>query len=403
MALTRRKIRLLYVTYNENVLESGILFSQVRKMLAEVVSRGEVEYVRLLSFISPRLWLRCRRGYSHLKVELRDKGIDFRVRLMPAAQTWRWPAVPLLVVFCLPIILLHLITGNFGVIHSRGYGAGLLGLLASALTGAKFVFDPRGPFPEEMVLNGKWLASDTTFRFWKAVEKRLVSDSDAIIAVAPRFRKDFLALAARKAVYVPSRVDIEPFISAASKIPVFQNSLLFISDTAWYSIERIAKHFKSMKYFIPDLKLRLITRLDLSQIERVLDDSGIKRSDWLVKAATRDEIPELIAGSGFGLALGVYPSGNWQVWPIKFLEYLAAGVPVLVERQIGEHITHIVKRWKLGAVLDDDDPGCYRMAAAILGNRAEYSSRCIDYARKKLPISHCAAQYTRLYRQLLGN
>ena len=105
-----------------------------------------------------------------------------------------------------------------------------------------------------------------------------------------------------------------------------------------------------------------------------------------------------MAGSGIGLAMAFRPAGNW---PMKYGEYLACGVPVAVERGIGEHITRPVQRWKLGVVLDENDPDSYSAALEVLKNRPEYSERCIRYARLKLKISHTSIQYVRLYRELL--
>ena len=393
-------IRLLYLTYNENVLESGILRSQVREMLAEMIRRSDIEYIRLLSFISPRLWMKRRHGFNRLVRELKEDGIDFRVRLMPAAQTWSWCAVPLFTATCLPVLLSHLRKDRFNVIHARGYGAGWLAYSGTRMFGTKFVFDPRGLFPEEMVLNGTWRKGGRTFRFWKALERKIIVGCDAVVALTPRFRRDYLALGSKKAIFAPSRLNVEPFASAAAETADNKRNLLFIGemDSEWNSPVRVAMHFKRLKVVVPDLKLRLITRKDPRYVKQVLDAEGLDRADWTLESARPEEMPGRMAGSGIGLAMAFRPSGNW---PMKYSEYLACGIPVAVEREIGEHITGPVQRWKLGIVLDETDPDNYSAVAEVLNNRAEYTERCIRYAQSKLDISHTSAQYARLYRELL--
>jgi len=407
MALARRKIRLLYVTYNENVLESGILFSQVRKMLAEVVSRGEVEYVRLLSFISPRLWLRCRRGYSHLKVELRDKGIDFRVRLMPAAQTWPWPAVPVMVVFCLPSVIMNLISGGYNMIHARGYGAGLLGRIAARITGRRMVFDPRGPFPEEMIVNGIWNEGCISYKLWKRVESILIRRSQAVVGVTAYMCKLHLQRGAERTIFVPNRADSEMFSAPVNPDSKGRPPILLFTgemDTAWYRPGLIADHFLRIKEVVPEIKLKLVARRGIENIEREFAAAGVEDDDWQIESVQPDKVPDCIAGSDFGLILGIAPKfPGPQNWPVKLAEYLLMGVPLVVERTAGEHLTGLVRRWRLGMVVDKGDPASYQPAAEILRHRTEYAIRCQKFARLKLDLSHTARQYTRLYRQLLGN
>ena len=74
-------VRLLYVIYGENLLYSGILRSQVRKMLLKLYrignsdvklmgdSNSKVEQIRLLSFVNPVSLVRERKKW---KVESRS-------------------------------------------------------------------------------------------------------------------------------------------------------------------------------------------------------------------------------------------------------------------------------------------------------------------------------------------
>jgi glycosyltransferase involved in cell wall biosynthesis len=395
-----KHVKLLYLTYNENVLESGILRSQVREMLEEITRQPGIVKVRLLSFISPPLWFRQRKGYARLVHELRSKNIDFRVRLMPAAQAWKWYCVPLFMVFCLPVLLSHILCSGFDIIHARGYAAGLLAMVSAKLTSVKFVFDPRGWYADEMVLNKTWASEGFTYRMWKWLELRLIRNCDAVVALTPRFKQNFIELGAKKAIFAPSRLNVRRFNEPAMKVERYNQDLLFIGqmDADWNSPARVAKHFISMQKIIPNLKLRLITPKCSDYVRKVLDENGVARSDWSIESARPEEMPVRMSGSGLGLAMAYRPSGNW---PMKFGEYLAAGVPVVVEKQIGEHITGPVRRWRLGAVIDEDDPDSYHAVDGILRDRAGYSERCLRYARLKLDISHTAKQYAKLYRAML--
>ncbi|NQU04502.1 MAG: glycosyltransferase [Calditrichaeota bacterium] len=398
-----KHIRLLYLTYGENVLESGILRSQVRAMLTEMAKRPEIKYIRLLSFISPRLWIRRRKGYLQLRRELLSKRIDFRVRLMPSAQTWNWLSIPLFTLSCLPVVLSHLAKDGFDIIHARSYAAGLLALISARLLKIRCVFDPRGPFPEEMITDGRWRKNGTTYRIWLFIEKKLIRNSDAIIGVTPQFRREFEIGGAARAVFVPGRADLENYNFSYSLLKDFANTLVFAGEStaAWYKPERIAVHFTRLKKHIPDLKLHLLSRMNPVVVDNIFKKHNVHKSDWTIEACLPEEVPDHIKGSGLGLITGISIENGWTSWPVKYAECLAAGVPVAVEKEIGPHITEAVKRYKLGIVLDEDNPESYRMVVEVLQNRAEYGERCMNYAKLKLTISHSAAQYARLYRELL--
>jgi glycosyltransferase involved in cell wall biosynthesis len=398
-----KNIRLLYLTYGENVLESGILRSQVCGMLCEMAKKPEIEYIRLLSFISPKLWMKRRKGYLELRKELLSKRVDFRVRLMPAAQTWQWFAIPLFILFCLPVLLSHLIKDRFEIIHARSYAAGLLALIAAKLLKINCVFDPRGPFPEEMIIDKCWSRNGMTYRIWYFIEKKLIRKSNAVIGVTPPFRDIFTERGASLSLFVPSRVDINRYQISVTESKTFKNTLVFAgeSNAAWYEPERFALHYIQLMKHIPDLKLQLFSRMDPIAVRNILQRYSVSDSDWSIEACSPEQIPQKLHGSGLGLITGISIENGWTSWPVKYAEYLAAGVPVAVEKEIGPHITEAVKRWKLGIVLDKDNPESYQMAAEVYQNHAEYGERCINYAKLKLPISHSAAQYTRLYKTLL--
>ncbi|MDP8228472.1 MAG: glycosyltransferase [Candidatus Electryoneaceae bacterium] len=391
------KTRLLYITYNENILESGILHGQVRRMLEYMAKRRDVEYIRLVSFISPRLWWRRRNGYEQLARQMADAGIDFRVQWMLAAQKWLWFAIPIIVGFCLPMVVLHLLKGRFDVVHTRGYGAGLLGSIATRDTGEKFIFDTRGEFPEEMALNGLWHESGLTYRLWKILERWMVHSADVVVGVTPVFRDRYLAQGAEHALFVPNRGDVIRFSKARKSPPADRPILLFTGemDSVWNSPQRVGRCYHAFKQFIPNLRLKIITHKDTSFVRREFATCEVNEEDYTVESSPPEEMPEKIAGSTFGLVLAIRSTGNW---PVKFVEYLASGIPVIVDRNVGKHITKPVENERLGMVINVDDLSNGHEVLALFQAQEQYADRCINYARMNLDLSQTAAQYAGLYK-----
>ncbi|MCF7810645.1 glycosyltransferase [bacterium] len=346
--------------------------------------------------------MKRRKGYLKLRKELLNSGIDFRVRLMPAAQAWQWFAIPLFILFCLPVLLSHLAKGGFDIVHARSYAAGLLALISAKLLKIKCVFDPRGPFPEEMVIGERWNRNGITHRIWCFSENILIKKSDAVIGVTPQFREEFNNKGAKKSVFVPSRVDLTCYPTSV-RMTDFKTNLVFAGEStaAWYKPERFAIHYLGFKKHKSDLKLSLFSRMNSVIVKNMLQKYNIIDSDWSIEACLPEQVPQKLQNSGLGLITGISVEKGWSSWPVKYAECLAAGVPVAVEAEVGVHITETVKRRGLGVVIDMDNPESYKKVIEIFKNRAEYGERCINYAKQKLPIAHSALQYVRLYKMLL--
>ncbi len=107
----KRPPRLLYVTYNENVLRSGLLYSQVVRVLELMRASGRIGPVVLLSIMSPQLLWRERRGFGELKRRLSRSGIHLIRFPMLIPQRWGWVTFPALLLWALPVILVALLAG----------------------------------------------------------------------------------------------------------------------------------------------------------------------------------------------------------------------------------------------------------------------------------------------------
>ena len=87
---------------------------------------------------------------------------------------------------------------------------------------------------------------------------------------------------------------------------------------------------------------------------------------------------------------------------VKFTEYLAAGLPVLVNRWAGA-AADIVRQHDLGIVSDEASPD--EMAAWLArwqAQRADFSARAWRFAREHFALDVLAAQYRELYHRLLS-
>jgi glycosyltransferase involved in cell wall biosynthesis len=114
----------------------------------------------------------------------------------------------------------------------------------------------------------------------------------------------------------------------------------------------------------------------------------------VIRCIAHGEIPPYLALADLGLLLR-YPSPvNRVASPVKFAEYLACGVPVLVSRGVGD-CAEVVRKERVGYVLDDAFAPA-RAAAEIRANRAALRARCRATAQRYFDWERHAPSYAAL-------
>ncbi|MDP8238978.1 MAG: glycosyltransferase [Candidatus Hatepunaea meridiana] len=432
-------LRLLYLTYQENILASGILHTQVVRMLECMHKCNQTANIALLSFMSPQLLWRERKGFRILKKRLTDSNIKLITLPMLIPASWKWTAHVFISLWTLPVIFLALIY-RINIIHPRGYAAGAIGLIASGLLRIPMLFDPRGPYPEETVMNGIWKKNDATFNFVKRIEERLIQKANAVIGVTVEYRDEFKKRGAKLAFFIPNRADTKRFREAyeaywASSTTEFNPSpqidplpktvtpdnplpqidplrqvltpdatceLLFTGElhAVWNDPGLVARHFNSLSKLYPNARLRLITHANTKQALKILQEHGIDSTQVKFQSGTPEQMPSLLQGATLGLTFLI--GDKLSIWPVKIAEYIAAGIPLIVDPSIVGLPKEIIIKYKLGFVADPERIEDYSIIEDILRNRQEWSDRCISYAKRRLDISSTSKQHLRIYRRLIA-
>ena len=91
--------------------------------------------------------------------------------------------------------------------------------------------------------------------------------------------------------------------------------------------------------------------------------------------------------------------------PVKFAEYLAGGIPVIINRGIGD-TDKLVTHYRLGAVLDKFDETSYTNAFKVVlkmvnEEKEALRSRCRETAKKELSLEMAIGRYRRVYEDIL--
>ena len=200
---------------------------------------------------------------------------------------------------------------------------------------------------------------------WRARERSLLSAADAVVAVSPSIRAHAIrcGVAPDRAVVVHNGVDLEPFESVSGE-PARQRYRLgkarvigFAGSLkAWHGVDlllRAAAHIEA------DVRVLIVGNgPERGKLEALAGDLHIADRVVFTGAVPHHAVPEHLAA--MTVAAAPYRrQSDFYFSPLKIVEYLAAGLPVVASGQ-GD-LAHLVG--KAGLMVTPDDPG--KLAEAL--------------------------------------
>lgn len=383
---------------------SPIVHSQGIPQMKELSKRGI--YFTFFSFKNKNI-----KKQDYLKKEFNRYGIDWRT-----LNYWPLPFFP--------ATLLDIIRGIFYIgwivrkkkikaIQTRSYIPAIMAWMVKKMTGVKFIFDMRGLFPEEYVYCGNWEKSSLKYKIAKYIEKKLLLNSDIIVVVTKTF-KDYIQNAllsglSRNIVVIPNCVDTNKFLfhplqrnQLRLKLKL-QNKFVLIysgSATKWQLIDEMVDFFIVLKKFITNAHFLILT-YEKEKFLKIIHRKGLLKNDFNLINVAPQEMPGYLSTADVALSF-IKPIFIRTIasFPIKFAEYLAMGLPVIINSKIGG-TDEMVKKDNLGAVINSFNKESYQKAIEkileILRDKT-IRIRCREFVQKNLSLEGAVDKYEAIYR-----
>jgi glycosyltransferase involved in cell wall biosynthesis len=152
----------------------------------------------------------------------------------------------------------------------------------------------------------------------------------------------------------------------------------------------------------PQARFLLLTRSSLDLIQREMKVRAISPERITIRAVEYGEMPRWLNTAHVSLAF--YRAGFSGVGrcPTKVGEYLACGLPVVINRGVGD-TEEIFRKKKVGVVIDSYTPEVYRSALSTLEELfkdPDLAVRCRETALEFFPLKLGLDRYWDIYRQL---
>lgn len=306
-------------------------------------------------------------------------------------------------------VLSCLIRYKIGIVHSRGIITATMALVWSKCRKAKFVFDMKSSLAEAYRLSGRLKVGSVTYRLLSFIERTVISLSDEVIVETSVHRSEILRDLGKKrsrpsVTVIPCCVDIERFALStdAHKLsPVDGIRLIYLgSISGWYMINEMLDLFKVIKRSMTGSEFIFLTHDRSGDIERLAAERCVK--DVKVISADYEEVPLYLRDATAGI-LFKKPNARLDSFPIKIGEYLAAGLPVLINKGMGD-VEDIIRNDDVGVIISDTSTAAYEEGVSslkrLLYEKDNLSKRCANAARDHLSYDRCLIQYYRIYNIL---
>lgn len=411
MALEGRRV--LFISYNGMLDPLGQ--SQVLPYLRELAGRG-VQFT-LLSFerakaFEPQGVSQC----EQLRDKLKAQGIE-----------WHWlryhqrPSIPATMYDVMAGYrkAARLVRRNrIEMVHARGHISATIALWLKRRFGVKMIFDLRGLMAEEYVDANHWREAGVPYRLTKAAERRILAATDGIVTLTERIWpiiREWKGLRGRAVHHevIPCCVDLSLFEFSAddrarrrSELGLGDRFTMVYSGSldGWYLTEEMADFFASYLKRDRQAHLLWLTTGSHDRVRELMAGRNVGTENFSVLAVASSEVPSYLAAADVGLAFIKRCVSKIASSPTKNGEYLACGLPLVINTGVGDSDT-LINDWKAGVLIADFDEAAYAEAGRgvemmVRNSEARTYARLV--AEKVFDLKIAGERYAALYERVLG-
>ncbi|MBI4596952.1 MAG: glycosyltransferase [Candidatus Omnitrophica bacterium] len=401
---------ILYVSY-DGMLEPLGASQVVSYLLPMAVTRR----ITLLSYEKPSDRRDVSR-YATMRQRLEAAGIRWiplRYHKRPSLLATGWDA------------LIGIIVGwivcrrrQIRLIHARGYVPSVIALTLKRATGARFLFDMRGFWPEEKVDAGHWRRGSLAYRLTKWCERKFFEQADAIVSLTHAGVKAFDTLgyqipAATPIDVIPTCADTSRFSPEAAdrdlqaQLGLQGKTVIGCVGTLsnWYLRTPTLRYCSFLLRHLEHAVILCVTQEDHAQLRRDAQAAGIPPERFRLARAAFEQMPGYLSLMHVGVFFITPTFSKTASAATKLAEFLASGVPVVINDLIGDS-GGVVREHRVGVVLRDvaerEWTASLQDVQALLADAA-CARRCRNTALALFDLRDGVKKYLALYDRFAEN
>lgn len=298
---------------------------------------------------------------------------------------------------------------NIEIIHTRSYIAGLIGLAVKRRSGARFIFDMRGFWPDERVDGGIWKPNSMRYRVFKWIERRLFLGADHVVSLTRAGAREI-----EKFDYLQDRIPPISVIPTCTNLELFHPvegikarsegfTLGYVGSAgSWYMFAEVARAVRILFEMLPDARFLVINKGDHDAIRARLTEAGVELARVEIRGVAFSEVAEHISHMDSGIFFYKPAWSKTATSPTRLGEFLACGKPVLANGKVGD-VEETIVETDTGVAINAFDDQTLRDALSDLMARTQdpgLSARCRQAAEARFALETGIEDYKRIYRSL---
>ena len=307
------------------------------------------------------------------------------------------------------------------LVHARSHIPATIALRLQRAFGLKMIFDVRGLMADEYVDAGHWREGSVPYRLTKLMERRALVTCDGIVTLTERIWpiiSEWDGLRGREVAHevVPCCTDLDLFkfseddrqrrraeMGLADRFVVVYSG----SIDGWYLTEEMADCFSAILQQKPDASLLWLTPTKHDRLRDLMRARGITENNYTIVSAAPSEVPSYLSAADAGLAFIKPCFSKLASSPTKYAEYLACGLPLLINAGVGDSDA-LVTSEKAGVLVNEFNEGEYAKALVALEtfgrDVAATRRRNREVAERLFNVRTVGVErYARLYARILNN
>ncbi len=231
----------------------------------------------------------------------------------------------------------------------------------------------------------------------REMEKQLAQETDALISVSEAMSAYLIrefGISPEKITLIPNSVDIQRYAESQNRREPMRQRLnvedrfvvVFCGGVRWWQLaDQGIEIFKAVQQLIPRAYyLGLVT--DVEKMQSLMARAGVAKKDFTLLRIGHGDVPDYLAAADISLMTRIESVASRISSPVKFPEYLASGLPVLIHPGIGDY-SDLVHRESLGVVIPHELTG--------RDTESRLESFLSPYQRDSEPVRHSCRKIAR--------
>lgn len=306
------------------------------------------------------------------------------------------------------------------IVHGRSYfPTAICDVVATVVPRAKLLFDCRGMIGDEYVDAGYWTEERIEYRLVKRYESRAFRRAEGVVVLTKALERwiaeqGWFGSRTRVAA-IPCCVDMERFrfdLGARARLRPelgIDDRLVLVyagSLGSWYREPQLARFAGILKRRAERrIAFLVLTPSPPEELVGLLEAEGLSRDEIVVRRARPQEMSGYLSAGDIGLSFIMSCFSKKGSSPTKVAEYLACGLPVVLNGDIGDQAelaadaeACVVLDGFADAELEDAADRALALAQRPLTERVAASRRVAEdrFGLEKVGV----ARYEELYRAL---